>query len=202
MVNYMSILQGGKVILRRKKLDDAEKDYSWRSDPELARLDATYPLTMNYDRFVKMYQDQLKYPTPGSLQLAIEDLDGTFIGNCMYYDLDSIHKQAELGIVIGDKNFWGNSFGYDAVSAMLCFMFRERGLDKVYLHTLDWNKRAQKSFGRSGFKPVRIVRKLSMDFLLMEVTKEEWPQKEELWLEFRSANGFSSEVIIKEEEQF
>ena len=28
MVNYMSILQGGKVILRRKKLDDAEKDYS------------------------------------------------------------------------------------------------------------------------------------------------------------------------------
>ena len=36
----------------------------------------------------------------------------------------------------------------------------------------------------------------------MEVTKEEWPQKEELWLEFRSANGFSSEVIIKEEEQF
>ena len=85
---------------------------------------------------------------------------------------------------------------------MLCFMFRERGLDKVYLHTLDWNKRAQKSFARSGFKPVRVVRKLSMDFLLMEVTKEEWPQKEELWLEFRSVNGFSSEVIIKEEEQF
>ena len=81
-------------------------------------------------------------------------------------------------------------------------MFRERGLDKVYLHTLDWNKRAQKSFSRSGFKPVRIARKLSMDFLLMEVLKEDWPEKEESWMEFRLENGFDSEVIVKEGEQF
>ena len=42
-------LQGVRVLLRDKRLEDAELDYIWRSDPELARLDAAYPLTMNYD---------------------------------------------------------------------------------------------------------------------------------------------------------
>ena len=88
-------------------------DYIWRSDPELARLDAAYPLTMTYDRFLKIYQDQLKYPTPGSHHFAAVTHEGKFIGNCMYYDLDSVNMEAELGIVIGDRDYWGNAFGYE-----------------------------------------------------------------------------------------
>ena len=99
-------LPGARVILRDKRLEDAEQDYIWRSDPELARLDATYPLTMTYDRFLKIFQDQLRYPTPDSHHFAIETEDGRFIGNCMYYDLDSINLEAELGIVIGARNYW------------------------------------------------------------------------------------------------
>jgi len=45
-------LRGARIILREKRLEDAEQDYIWRSDPELARLDAAYPLTMSYDRFL------------------------------------------------------------------------------------------------------------------------------------------------------
>ena len=45
-------LRGARVVLRDKRLDDAEQDYIWRSDPELARLDAAYPLTMSFDRFL------------------------------------------------------------------------------------------------------------------------------------------------------
>ena len=54
---------------------------------------------MNYDRYLKMFQDQLRYPTPASHHFGIEVADGKFIGNCMYYDYDSINRQAELGIV-------------------------------------------------------------------------------------------------------
>ncbi|HZA25808.1 MAG TPA: hypothetical protein VFA32_24975, partial [Dehalococcoidia bacterium] len=65
-------LRGVRVILRDKRLEDAEYDYIWRCDPELAKLDATYPLTMNYDRYLKIFQDQLRYPTPGSHHFAID----------------------------------------------------------------------------------------------------------------------------------
>ena len=51
-------LQGARIILRDKIIEDAEQDYIWRSDPELASLDAAFPLTMSYDRFLKLAQDQ------------------------------------------------------------------------------------------------------------------------------------------------
>jgi len=47
-------LRGARVVLRDKRLEDAEQDYIWRSDPELARLDAAYPLNMTFDRFLKI----------------------------------------------------------------------------------------------------------------------------------------------------
>ena len=167
-------LRGARLILREKRLEDAEQDYIWRSDPELARLDAAYPLTMSYDRYLKIFQDQINFPTPGSHHFGAETFDGKFIGNCMYYDLDSVNLEAELGIVIGDRDYWGNAWGYDAVTTLLEYMFAVRELKRVYLHTLEWNERAQRCFNRCGFNPVRPVRRMSHDFILMEVLREDW----------------------------
>jgi ribosomal-protein-alanine N-acetyltransferase len=167
-------LPGTKIILRDKKLEDATQDYAWRSDLELARLDATYPLTMTSDRFLKIYQNQLRYPTPGSHHFAIETDDGTFIGNCMYYDLDRISMEAEIGIVIGSRLYWGNSYGSDALITLLDYLFTTKELRRVYLHTLEWNIRAQRCFAKCGFTPVKLVHRLSHDFILMELRNEAW----------------------------
>ena len=179
-------LRGVKIMLRDKREEDAERDYIWRSDPELARLDAAYPLTMSFDRYLKIFRDQLRYPTPGSHHFSTETLEGKFIGNCMYYDLDNVNLQAELGIVIGDRDYWSNSYGYDAVTTLLEYMFTEKRLKRVYLHTLEWNKRAQRCFEKSGFTAVKMVRRISQDFLLMEVLREDWFAKSEERLAARS----------------
>ena len=181
-------LRGARIILRDKRIEDAEQDYIWRSDQELASLDAAFPLTMSYDRFLKLAQDQMRYPTPGSHHFATETLDGKFIGNCMYYDLDSVKMQAELGIVIGDRDYWSNSYGYDAVTTLLDHCFNERKMERVYLHTLEWNKRAQRCFEKCGFVPVKPVRRMSHDFILMEVFREDWFAKAEERLAARFVN--------------
>ena len=169
-----TVLRGVRVLLRGKRMEDAELDYIWRSDPEIARLDAAYPLTMKYERYLKLFEDQVRWPTPGSHHFAIEVAGGKFIGNCMYYDLDSLSREAELGIVIGDRDYWSGGYGYDAVVTLLHHMFDDLQLKRVYLHTLDWNHRAQKSFERSGFNPVREVRRMSHNFILMEVLRDDW----------------------------
>ena len=159
-----SRLQGARIVLRDKLFEDAENDYRWRSDPELARLDAAIPLTMSFERYLKLFEDQMKYPTPGSHNYSIETLEGLFIGNCMYYDLDTVNREAELGIVIGDRDYWSDGYGYDAVTTLLDHMFNARNLKRVYLHTLEWNTRAQKCFSKSGFNPVKPVRRMAHDF--------------------------------------
>ena len=169
-----SELYGGRIILRDKQSDDAENDYRWRSDPELARLDAAIPLTMSFERYLKLFEDQMRYPTPGSHHYSIDTLDGRFIGNCMYYDMDTVNLEAELGIVIGDRDYWSDGYGYDAVTTLLDHMFNARNLKRVYLHTLEWNGRAQKSFSKCGFNAVRPVRRMAHDFILMDVLRDDW----------------------------
>ena len=167
-------LRGSKITLRTKTLADAKLDYQWRCDPEVAELDATLPLKMPYDRFLQIFKDQLLYPTPGSGHFAIETLNGKFIGNCMYYDLDSIGKEAELGIVIGDRDYWSNNYGCDSVTTLLDHLFEAKGLSRVYLHTLEWNIRAQKCFAKCGFTPITTVRRTGQVFMRMEISEERW----------------------------
>ena len=117
-----------------------------------------------------------------------------FFGNCMYYDLDSVNKEAELGIVIGDRDYWSGSYGFDAVVTLLEHMFIVRDLKRVYLHTLEWNYRAQSCFSRCGFKTVRNVRRMGHDFILMEVLRTDWKQNgsqllDDRWRYLREKGG-------------
>ncbi len=167
-------LEGRKVVLREKRIEDALDDYTWRVDEELARLDATRPLNMAYNDFLRYSQEEIDYPNSRSKRFAIDDLTGKHIGNCMYYDIDTRRRETELGIMIGDRGYWSKGYGTDAVDTLLKYIFSESKLERVYLHTLDWNLRAQKSFGKSGFRRVKSVRKRGLDFVLMEVLRDEW----------------------------
>ena len=52
------MLRGQKVILRGKRLEDAENDYAWRSDEELARLDAAPTMRIPFAYFLDNYADE------------------------------------------------------------------------------------------------------------------------------------------------
>ncbi|MCH9009427.1 MAG: GNAT family N-acetyltransferase [Chloroflexi bacterium] len=167
-------VKGEKVILREKRIEDAPEDYAWRVDEELARLDATRPLRMSYADFQRFSQEEMGYPSPRSKRLAIDTHDGTHIGNIMYYDIDLRRKESELGIMIGDRDYWGKGYGTDSVDSLLGHIFVNTEITRVYLHTLDWNERARKSFAKSGFKEVKKVRRSGMDFVLMEIWRSDW----------------------------
>ena len=167
-------VRGEKIILREKRIEDAADDYAWRSDEELARLDATRPLHMAYDDFVRYSRDELASPSPRSKRIAIDTHDGRHIGNCMYYDIDLKRGEAELGIMIGDRDYWSKGYGTDSVNALLDHIFTTTSLDRVYLHTLDWNHRARRSFAKAGFREVKPVPRSGLDFILMEILRGEW----------------------------
>lgn len=165
---------GDLVRIREKRVEDIPDEYSWRVDDELSRLDATRPLSMEYDDFFRYTKEELKFPSYRSKRLAVDTLDGVHIGNVMYYDVNTGNQEAELGIMIGNKEYWGRGYGTDIVKTLLRHMFNEVGIGRVYLHTLAWNYRAQASFGKAGFNEVRSVRRGGQDFLLMEVIKTDW----------------------------
>lgn len=168
------MLKGEKVVLREKRLEDAANDYAWRSDEELARLDAAPTLSAPFVEFLASYADELRYPSPYRHRFAIETLGGKHIGNCMYYDIDAARGEAELGIMIGDRDYWGQGYGTDAVTTLLDHVFSTTRLNRIYLNTLDWNIRAQRCFGKCGFVPVDQAKRRNRHFVLMEIYRNSW----------------------------
>ena len=168
--------EGEKVRVREKRVKDIQNEYSWRVDPELSRLDATKPMTMSYEDFFRYSKEEMQFPNYRSKRLAVETLEGVHIGNIMYYDLNMQNSQAELGIMIGDKDYWSSGYGTDTVNTLLRHLFTILELDRVYLHTLSWNYRAQASFAKSGFKLVRNVKRGGQEFILMEVLRSDWEE--------------------------
>ncbi len=163
------LLRGKNVLLREKRLEDAPDDYRWRTDEELSRLDDAKPLTMTYEDFLDFYKEELRHPSHWSRRLAIEASDGTHIGNCMYYDVDHIRHQTEVGIMIGEKGYWGRGYGTDAMSTLVDYIFGTTDLKRIYLHTLEWNARARNSFTKVGFQEVKLVPRNNNMFVQMEM---------------------------------
>ncbi len=167
-------LIGEKVVLREKKLNDAVEDYVWRRDTELSQLDATRPISMSFSDYHQYTLEELKYDSYYSVRLAVETLDGIHIGNCMYYDINDRRKEAELGIMIGNRDYWGRGYGSDAVKTLINYVFSSTHLTKIYLHTLEENHRARRSFTKSGLSEIRKVKRSGKDFIRMEIIKDDW----------------------------
>jgi RimJ/RimL family protein N-acetyltransferase len=185
------MIRGDLVVIREKRIEDAPDDYSWRIDEELARLDATCPIRMSFEDFLRYSRDELVYSSSTSKRLGIDTHDGKHIGNCMYYDIDLRRRRAELGIMVGDRDYWNSGYGTNSVDILLAHMFTTTTLELVYLHTLDWNQRARCSFAKSGFREIKKVRRSGLDFIYMEIARSEW---EELQAASPPPNGPDSDT--------
>lgn len=169
------IARGELVRVREKLPGDARSDYRWRTDRELAAYDAVPPLALPFRSWLASFTESLRRPSAYRRSFAIEELaGGRHIGNVMYYGYDAWLGEAELGITIGERDYWGRGYGSDAVRCLLSHLFGGLGLRRVYLHTLASNLRAQHAFRRAGFRRRRSVRRDGYDFERMEITREEF----------------------------
>lgn len=170
-------LAGNKVTLRPRRLRDAISDYQWRRDAELCRLDATQPTTSSFEEYLRL-ADGAPSHFSQSCHFAIESLDGKHIGNCSYFGIDETSGEAEIGIMIGDKAYWNQGYGADAMRTALNYIFSQTNLKRIHLKTLDWNVRAQKCFEKCGFTPCGRLSRGEYFFLLMEIHRPGKSQKE------------------------
>jgi RimJ/RimL family protein N-acetyltransferase len=174
MMTEELLILGDKVRLRQKKVSDAARDFAWQSDAELAQLDAAPTPAMSFQTFLAEYTREIRFPAATRCRFAIESLEGGHIGNCTYYSIDEKRGEAELGIMIGNREYWGQGYGTSAVKTLVDHIFRQTRLNRIHLKTLETNLRAQHCFARCGFTPYGHVKRDGYAFLLMELKREQW----------------------------
>ena len=146
------MLEGKLVRLRAIEPGDLEACYRWMNDREV-----THFLAMKYPMSYADEQGYIERVSSSNfargVSLAIETKDGgAHIGNLSLEDPHSEHRTAALGIAIGEKDYWANGYGTDAIVTLLRFGFHEMNLNRVSLHVFEFNERAQACYKKCGFQ--------------------------------------------------
>ncbi|MDO8558219.1 MAG: GNAT family protein [bacterium] len=153
-----AFIEGKKVYLRTIGTEDLTDVYrDWLNDSEICLFNSHHRFP-NYDENMKEYYERI-IKSRTNLILAIVDR-GTdrHIGNVALQDIDFLNQNAELAVIIGDKDFWSRGVGYDACSLIMTHGFTELNLHRMYCGTFGDNVGMQKLALKLGFKPEGISR--------------------------------------------
>jgi RimJ/RimL family protein N-acetyltransferase len=144
------MLEGKLVRLRALEPEDLDREYTWINDREVTRfLSMRYPTSRAAEE--RWLRDRPANDFSNGVFFAIETKDGLHIGNTNLMQAHPEDRKAAFGIMIGDKNYWSNGYGADATVTLLRFGFGEMNLHRVWLHTFDFNERAQACYRKCGF---------------------------------------------------
>jgi len=174
------MLRGEKVKLRAVRRDDLPRLLDFYNDVEVELAgggDPPRPTTL--ERLQRDFDREAAEPPRDKTDFAIE-ADGNLIGHCGLFHIDETARHCELGISIGDKDYWGRGYGREAVSLLLDYAFRLRNLRRVWLEVHASNERAIRAYRSCGFVEEGRMRKhiwlggRYVDNVLMGVLRDEW----------------------------
>jgi RimJ/RimL family protein N-acetyltransferase len=143
------MLEGKIVNLRPLEPGDVDREFQWVNDRDVTRY-----LTLRYPMARQEEERWLNNRPPNDFAntvLAIETKDGVHIGNIGLHEGQPENRKAALGIMIGDKDYWSNGYGSDAIVTLLRFAFHEVNMNRVWLHVYEFNERAIACYRRCGF---------------------------------------------------
>jgi RimJ/RimL family protein N-acetyltransferase len=183
-----SFLPSNKILVgERIKLVPFHEDFlteryvSWLNDPEVVRLSDQrfrHHTLASCREYFMSYQD-----TPNWFW-GIETVeDQQHIGNINAY-VDSVHSVADIGIVVGEKDYWGKGIATEAYRLAMDFLFRDIQIRKITVGTLAVNTGMIHVMEKLGLKPdgVRVKQSLfegqEVDMIHMAMFRNEYIKQE------------------------
>jgi RimJ/RimL family protein N-acetyltransferase len=147
----------------------------WRNDPVVNRYLRQGILTL--DDVQEWYTQHF---SGTEHQLFAVYADKTLIGYCTLSHIDPIHRSCEIGIVIGEKQYWNQGVGASAVTHLTTLAFTVYHLHRVYAVIHGDNIASRRCFEKVGFKhegrwrDARYVNGAFIDLHYYAVLEQEW----------------------------
>jgi RimJ/RimL family protein N-acetyltransferase len=153
--------------------------YRWSSDYAILQWSGGSPIQLTLAEFTERIRRESVHPPTDRRMFFIITREGELIGRIGCFALDEAGKNGELGIVIGERAYWGMGYGRDATTTLLAHLFDTTSLERINLYTYPDNLRAQRCFTACGFRMLGSSRRLSSDLgefegLEMGITRQEF----------------------------
>lgn len=173
---YFKRLIGERIYLSPINREDYIKYTEWLNDLEvsIALFEMKNPITQESE---KQILEELSKENVYAIVLKDED---KLIGNVGLHNINWISRTAEVGILIGDKNYWGQGYAREAINLILDYAFNVINLHMVYLKVYSYNVSAIKCYEKIGFKYAGRLREAievageRYDVIYMDILKDEF----------------------------
>ncbi|MDR2194101.1 MAG: GNAT family N-acetyltransferase [Treponema sp.] len=173
---YFKKLVGNKCYLSPMDANDAEKYTEWLNDMDILVNLQLYNGIINVENERAFTNNVSKYHIYSIIDIKKDEL----IGNCGFMDIDNLNQTAEVGIFIGNKNYWNKGYGTEALTLLLDYGFKALNLNNIQLRVYGYNKRAKRCYEKVGFKQIGIRREALYrnlerhDILYMDIVSKEF----------------------------
>ena len=180
------IYRGKLVRLAMEAAEDMAKATArWEQDSEYHRLADSDPAKLWSEKKQKEWVEKRVDPErtdyfPFSIRTLAED---RFIGDAAL-SVAWLTRNAWLGIVIGEREYWGKGYGTDAMNLLTRYAFMELNLHRVSLSVHSYNARALRCYEKAGFRVEGAIRGETFregrhtDGIYMGILRREWESLE------------------------
>jgi len=152
-------LTGRKLYLREVRTADANEEYyNWLNDAEVSRFLETryYPNSLERIRDFVQKRDG----DPHEVFLAICHLDShEHLGNIKLGPINWIHRSADISLVLGKKQFWGQGLATESIQLVTKYAFKKLNLHKLKAGFYKSNVGSQRAFQKVGFEEEGCLKK-------------------------------------------
>ena len=171
-------LRGERYYLKTLLPEDVSDKYvSWLNDSEVNRfleVRFTESNIENTKQWVSNFDNYNKFLT------GIYTIDGDEHIGTITLQINHIHKTAEWGYLIGEKQYWGKGASIEAITLLFDYAFDELGIRKISGGAYINNVLSIINFKKLGFKQEGLRKKHCklgdeyVDGVLYSVFKEDW----------------------------
>ena len=152
----MPYLYGKRIRLRAAEKEDIPIFLRWINDPEVTEnLILIEPMSRYEEE--KWFESMMQRPVHEHIYMIEVKEPGSesaykHIGNCSFLEIDWRNRCAEVGIMIGEKSFWNQGYGTEAVELLLDHGFNTLNLHRIGLRVYSKNKHAIRAYEKAGFQ--------------------------------------------------
>lgn len=174
-MEYFKKITGDRIYLSPVNKEDYKKYTEW-----INNLEVSINLGNAHEIYtIDKEKEALEEISKNSFAI-IEKKENKLIGNCGLFNIDQVNQNSELGIFIGEKDYWNQGYGTEALKLLLDYGFNLLNLYNIMLKVYSYNKRAIKCYKKIGFNEIgrrrkaRVIGGEKYDEVFMDILSEEF----------------------------